>query len=465
MNNYDVVVIGAGPGGYVCAIQASQLGLKTAIVEKQYMGGVCLNVGCIPSKALLKNASVAHLLRKEAKTFGFKFDNLELDYSAAVKRSRKVSGRLTAGVDFLMKKNKIDVFNGSAVLEAGKVVAVTDGDGKEEKIGYQNVVLATGAHSFTPPGWEVDGKKVLSYTEAILQETAPKSVVVIGGGAIGVEFSTVWSGYGVDVTIVEMQDHLVPSEDEDAVKVLAKALKKRGVKALVSTKVEKIETTKSGVKVTVSNADGTQELVAEQALVSIGFKPNVQNLGLETVGVKLTDRGFVEIDDSMKTNVDGVWAIGDVTGKLMLAHAASAMGMACAKNIAGKEAKPIDYRFIPRAVYSTPQVASFGYTEAQAKDAGFDLAVGTFNFQVNGKALGLDEGEGFVKILSDEKTGEILGASMVGPDVSELIPELVLAHNEELTAEEVAHAIHAHPTLSEVVMEAAHGVHGLPIHS
>ena len=465
MNNYDVVVIGAGPGGYVCAIQASQLGLKTAIVEKQYMGGVCLNVGCIPSKALLKNASVAHLLRKEAKTFGFKFDNLELDYSAAVKRSRKVSGRLTAGVDFLMKKNKIDVFNGSAVLEAGKVVAVTDADGKEEKIGYQNVVLATGAHSFTPPGWEVDGKKVLSYTEAILQETAPKSVVVIGGGAIGVEFSTVWSGYGVDVTIVEMQDHLVPSEDEDAVKVLAKALKKRGVKALVSTKVEKIETTKSGVKVTVSNADGTQELAAEQALVSIGFKPNVQNLGLETVGVKLTDRGFVEIDDSMKTNVDGVWAIGDVTGKLMLAHAASAMGMACAKNIAGKGAKPIDYRFIPRAVYSTPQVASFGYTEAQAKDAGFDLAVGTFNFQVNGKALGLNEGEGFVKILSDEKTGEILGASMVGPDVSELIPELVLAHNEELTAEEVAHAIHAHPTLSEVVMEAAHGVHGLPIHS
>ena len=464
MNQYDVVVIGAGPGGYVCAIRASQLGLKTAIVEKQKLGGVCLNVGCIPSKALLKNAEVAHTLRKESKTYGFSFDNLNLDYSVAVKRSRKVSSRLVAGVGYLMKKNNIDVIEGEASLDVNNTIVVNKNDGKEEKIGYQNVVLATGAHSFTPPGWQIDGEKVLSYSEAILQETSPRSAIIIGGGAIGVEFSTVWSGYGVDVTIVEMQSQLLPTEDPEAVKVLAKALKKRGVKQLTSTKVESIESAEDGAKVIVSNDEGTQELIADQALVAIGFKPNSKNIGLETAGVKIDQRGFVEIDDSMKTNVDGIWAIGDLTGKLLLAHAASAMGVACAENIAGKITKPIDYRFIPRAVYSHPQVASFGYTEAQAKEAGYDLDLGQFNFQANGKALGLDEGQGFVKIFSDKKTGEILGASMVGPDVSELIGELVLAANEELTAEEVAKSIHAHPTLSEVLMEAAHNVHGQTIH-
>lgn len=465
MEQYDVIVIGAGPGGYVSAIRAAQLGFKTAIVEKQWMGGVCLNVGCIPSKALLKNAEVAHTLRKEARTYGFSFDNLELDFSAAVKRSRKVSKRLVSGIGFLMKKNNIAVHMGTAKLTAKDSLDVTAEDGSVTQLQAKNIVIATGAHSLNIPAWGIDGEKVLSYKEAILQEKQPESVIVIGGGAIGVEFSTVWNSYGTAVTIVEMLPHVLPAEDAEAANVLAKEYKKRGIKIMASTKVESVEKTDTGVKVTVSNDKGEQVLEAEQALVAIGFRPNTEGIGLEEVGIKLNERGFVEIDDKMATNVPGIYAIGDITGKFLLAHVASAMGMVAAEAISGQETEALDYRMMPRATYSHPQVASFGYTEEQAKEAGYELNIGRFNFMANGKALGLNAGTGFAKIMSDAKTGEILGAALVGPDASELLPELTLAQGNELTAEEIARTVHAHPTLSEVVMEAAHGVEGSPIHS
>jgi dihydrolipoamide dehydrogenase len=464
MSNYDVIVIGAGPGGYVAAIRASQLGLKTAIIEKEFLGGVCLNIGCIPSKSLLKNADVAHLLRTGGRTFGFSFDNLELDFGKAVKRSRQVSGRLVKGVGFLMKKNKVDVHMGTATLTAKDSLTVTDAEGNTQDLKAKNIIVATGASPFVIPGVEIDGEKVVTYREAILQEKLPESVVIVGSGAIGVEFATIWNSYGVDVTIVEMLPRLVPLEDEEVSTELGKAFKKSKIKALTGHKVEAIETTKSGVKVTVSNEDGQQTIEAEQALMSIGFKPNVEGIGLEEVGVKLTDRGAIEIDERMATNVPGIWAIGDVTAKLMLAHVGSAQAMICAENIAGVETHTLDYEMMPRATYCHPQVASFGITEEQAKERGYEVNVGRFPFQANGKALGMNESAGWVKIVAEAKYGEILGAHMIGPEVTELLPELTIAQMMELTAAEIARNVHAHPTLSEVLMEAAHGVEGHAIH-
>jgi dihydrolipoamide dehydrogenase len=460
MNEYDVVVLGAGPGGYVAAIRASQLGLKTAIVEKQWLGGVCLNVGCIPSKALLKNADLAYTLRHRAKEFGISFDNLQLDYSVAVKRSRQVSNRLTKGVGFLMKKNNIDVIMGTAHIDAKNKISVVDAEGKKQEVTAKNIIVSTGAHSALIPGVEIDGDKVLTYWEAILQEKRPESVIIIGAGAIGVEFATVWNGYGTKVTIVEMLPRLVPLEDEEIGTELGKAFKKSGINILTGHRVLKVETLEKGVRVTVSNEEGEKVLEAEQALVAIGFKPNSANLGLKEVGVELDQRGFIKIDERMATNVPGIWAIGDVTGKLLLAHVASTMGIICAERIAGQESSTLDYRMMPRATYCHPQVASFGLTEAQAKEAGYEIKVGRFPFQANGKSLGMGESGGFVKIIADQKYGEILGAHMIGPEVSELLPELTLAQNMELTAEELAHNVHAHPTLSESLMEAAHDLLG-----
>src|SRR5512137_2779939 len=376
MSDYDVVVIGAGPGGYVCAIRAAHLGLKTAIVDKQWLGGVCLNVGCIPSKALLKNAEVAHTLRERGKEFGFSFENLTLDFSVAVKRSRQVSDRLVKGVGFLMKKNNIAVHIGTAKLTAKDAVSVTDKEGKVTDLKAKNIIVATGASSAVPGAWKVDGEKVVTYYEAILQERLPKSVIVIGSGAIGVEFSTVWSSYGVDVSIVEMLPRLVPLEDEEVSTELDKAFKKRGIKSLLGHKVESVEATTTGVKVTVSAEGQTKVLEADQALVAIGFRPNSKGLGLEDVGVKLSERGFVKVNEKMQTNVPGIWAIGDVTGKLMLAHVGSAMGIVCAENIAGADTVTLDYEMMPRATYCSPQVASFGMTEAKAKERGIAAKVG-----------------------------------------------------------------------------------------
>ncbi len=463
MSDYDVIVVGAGPAGYVAAIRAAQLGQKTAIIDKEFLGGVCLNVGCIPSKALLKNAEVAHTLRERGKEFGFSFENLKLDYSVAVKRSRQVSERLVKGVGFLMRKNNIDVHMGTARLTAKDTVSVIGKDGQTSQHTGKNIIIATGASAAVPGAWKIDGEKVVTYLEAILQEKQPKSVIVIGSGAIGVEFSTVWNSYGVDVTIVEMLPRLVPLEDEEISAELAKAFKRRGIKALTGNKVEAVETTPSGVKVTVSSEGKTEALEAEQALVAIGFRPNSKGLGLEELGVKISERGFVEVDERMATNVPGIWAIGDVTGKLMLAHVGSAMGIVCAENIAGAETIKLNFEMMPRATYCQPQIASFGLTEAQAKERGIGVKIGRFPFQANGKALGLGESSGWIKLITEARYGEILGAHLIGPEVTELLPELTIAQMMELTSAEIARNVHAHPTLSEVLMEAGHGAEGHPI--
>lgn len=464
MSDYDVMILGAGPGGYVCAIRCAQLGLKTAVVEKQWMGGVCLNVGCIPSKALLKNAEVAHTLRERGKDFGFSFENLQLDYAAAVKRSRQVSGRLTKGVSFLMKKNNIDVIMGTGKVNGQGRVQVTNSEGNNQEFETRNIVLATGAYTAMIPGVKVDGKRILTYQEAILQESRPESVIIIGAGAIGAEFATVWSSYGTQVTLVEMLPRVLPLEDEEISTELAKAFGKRGIQILTSHRVLSVEAGENAVTVRVSSEEGEKTLQADQALISIGFKPNTRDIGMETAGIELSERGFIKIDQRMATNVPGVWAIGDVTGQLLLAHVASAQGIICAENIAGAETITLDYRMMPRATYCQPQVASFGYTEAQAKEAGYDIKIGRFNFIANGKALGLGDYAGWVKLITDAKYGEILGAHMIGPDVSELLPELSLAQRMELTSEEIARNVHAHPTLSEVLMEAAEAAEGHPIH-
>jgi dihydrolipoamide dehydrogenase len=460
MSNYDVIVIGAGPAGYVGAIRAAQLGLNTAIVDKQWLGGVCLNIGCIPSKALLKNAEVIHTLRERGKEFGFSIENFEVDYSVAVKRSRKVSDRLTKGVGFLMKKNKIDVHMGTAEFVDQNSIEVTDSDGKAQTLQGKNIIIATGASSIVPSGWEVDGKHILTYVEAILQEHLPKSVIVIGSGAIGVEFATIWNSYGVDVTIVEMLPKILPLEEQEVSAELAKAFKKQGINVLTNHKVTSLELKDDSVEVKTETDGEENTLNAEQALIAIGVKPNSDSLGLEKIGVKLDDKGMVEIDDRMATNVPGVWAIGDVTGKLMLAHVGSAQGIVCAENIAGQESIILDYEMLPKVTFSQPQVASFGLSEAAAEERGYEVKVGRFPFQANGKALGLGDSAGWVKIITDAKYGEILGAHMIGPEVTELLPELTLAQMMEITTAEIAQNVHAHPTLSEVLMEAAHGAEG-----
>ena len=464
MASYDVLVIGAGPAGYVAAIRAAQLGNKVAIIDKEFLGGVCLNVGCIPSKALLKNAEVAHTLRTKGEEFGFSFSNLKLDYASAVKRSRQVSDRLVKGVDYLMKKNKIDVHMGTAMLTAKDTVSVKPKKG--EAVGHKakNIIIATGASPLSVPGVEPDGEQVLTYWPAILQETLPKSVIIVGGGAIGLEFATVWSSYGSQVTLVEMLDRIAPLEDEEVSKELAKAMTKDGITVKTGTKLEKVEKTKTKVKVSVSGKGGQETLEAEQVLLAIGFRPNTKDLGLEQLGVKLGRRGEILIDDRMATNVPGIWAIGDVTAKLMLAHVGSAMGIVCAENIAGVETIRLDYSMMPRATYCHPQVASFGLTEAQAKEAGYEVKVSRFNFQANGKALGLADYAGWVKLITDSRYGEILGAHMIGPEVTELLPELTIAQMAELTAAEISRNVHAHPSLTEVLMEVAHVAEGHAIH-
>jgi dihydrolipoamide dehydrogenase len=464
MENYDVIVIGAGPAGYVCAIRATQLGLKTAIIDKQWLGGVCLNVGCIPSKSLLRNADIAHILRERGKEFGFSFDNLDLDYGVAVKRSRQVSDRLTKGVGFLMKKNNVTVHMGTARITAPDSVSVTDSEGKSAELKTKNIVVATGSSTIIPPTWKVDGKQILTYLEAILQPGLPKSAIIIGAGAIGVEFATIWNSYGVPVTIVEMLPRLLPLEDEEVSVELAKAFARRKIDIRVGHRVESLEATPQGVTLRASSEKGEIALQAEQALVAIGFRPNSRELGLEQLGVKISDRGAIEIDERMATNIPGIWAIGDVTAKLMLAHVGSAQGIICAENIAGAETIQLNYEMLPRATYCQPQVASFGMTESQAKERGLDVKVGKFPFQANGKALGLGDYNGWVKIITDAKYGEILGAHLIGPEVTELLPELTIAQMMELTTAEIARNVHAHPTLSETLMEAAHAAEGHSIH-
>lgn len=461
---YQVIVLGAGPAGYVAAIRAAQLGLKTAIVEKEALGGVCLNVGCIPSKALLYNAEVVHTLKERGKEFGFSFENLQIDYGVAFQRSRQVSSRLVKGVGFLMKKNNIDVYEGIGALKDRNTVHVALNDGTEEDLQAENVILAVGAHPGAIPGIEIDGERIITYLEAILSETVPERAIIVGAGPIGMEFAYVWANYGVEVTIVEMLPHLLPNEDPEVSDVVEKAYRKLGIKFYTEMAVKAAEVTENRVRATLQNGETIE---ADQMMVAIGFKPNVASLGLEgDLELEQNQWGGIAVDGGMRTSIPNIYAIGDLVAPegLMLAHIGSAMGLVAAETIAGHPTISLDYRMLPRATYCQPQVASFGYTEAQAQEAGYEINVGKFPFQPNGKALGMGEREGFVKIVADARYGEILGAHMVGPSVTELLPELTLARMNELTAEEIARNVHAHPTLSEVVMEAAHGVEGSPIH-
>jgi dihydrolipoamide dehydrogenase len=462
---FDVLVIGGGPGGYVAAIRAAQLGLKTAVVEREALGGVCLNWGCIPSKALLRNAELLNIIHEQSKDFGFSFDGFSADFEKAYKRSRQVSQRLVKGVGFLMKKNNIEVISGAARLASPTSVVVEPGGATVEA---KHIILATGARNRTFPGMETDGERVLGYREAIVLQESPKSLVVIGTGAIGVEFAYVHRAYGAQVTLVEMLPRILPLEDEEVSQELEKLYGKMGFDVRTNTRVERIERTDDGVRVHAQNAAGEAVTFdAEKALVAVGVQPNVEDLGLEAVGVKTRKGGFVEIDRFMRTSVPTIYAVGDVTGKLMLAHVASAMGMVAAEHIAGHETQGFaddDYLFMPRAVYCQPQVASMGLSEQQAIERGYTISVGRFPFMPNGKALGLNEKNGWVKVVADKRYGEILGVHMIGPEVTELLPEFVLAHNNELTAHEIARSVHAHPTLSEVLMEAAHAVDGQAIH-
>lgn len=469
---YDVIVLGSGPGGYVAAIRAAQLGLKTAIVERESLGGVCLNWGCIPTKALIHNAEVLETLH-HAGDFGFSFDNLQVDFGAAVKRSRGIVDRQTKGVAFLMKKNKIDVIQGQGAFTDAHTLKVTPSefvpDAPERTVTAANFIIATGARARSLPGTQIDGEKIIQYRDAVVLDDVPEKMIVVGSGAIGMEFSYVYNSYGSEITVIEMLDQVLPLEDSDVAAEVQKAFNKSGIKTLTSTRTEKVEITDSGVTVTVKNLkdNSEQTLTADKVLMAIGIQPNSESIGLDAAGVTPDKRGFIEVDANMRTNVGHIYAIGDVTGKLALAHVASAMGIVAAETIAGAETLPIPaerYQFMPRCTYCNPQVASLGMTEAQAKEAGHEIKVGKFPFMPNGKAQALNERTGFVKIIADAKYGEILGAHLVGSGVTEMLPELSLAQFMEITPAEIARNIHAHPTLSEVLMEAAHAVEGHPIH-
>ncbi|AKE38215.1 Dihydrolipoyl dehydrogenase [Corynebacterium camporealensis] len=461
--HFDVVVLGAGPGGYVSAIRAAQLGKKVAVVEKQYWGGVCLNVGCIPSKALLKNAEVAHIFNHQAKDFGISGD-VEMSFEAAHKRSRKVSAGIVKGVHYLMKKNKITEINGLGSFKDDKTIEITEGDDEGKTITFDNCIIATGSVVKSLPDVEIGGN-IVSYEEQILDEEAPDSMVIVGAGAIGMEFAYVLANYGVDVTIVEFMDRVLPNEDKDVSKAIAREYKKLGVKLLTGYKTTSIKDNGDDVTVEVESKDGkkTDSLTVDRCMVSIGFAPRVKGFGLENTGVELTDRGAIDVDERMRTNVDGIYAIGDVTMKLQLAHVAEAQGVVAAETIADAETELLgDYQMMPRATFCNPQVASFGYTEEQAREKFSDreIKVASFPFSANGKAAGLNETAGFVKLVADGEFGELLGGHMVGSNVSELLPELTLAQRFDLTAEEIGRNVHTHPTLSEAIKEAAEGIGG-----
>lgn len=458
--HYDVVVLGAGPGGYVAAIRAAQLGLSVGIVEEKYWGGVCLNVGCIPSKALLRNAELAQIFTRQADVFGMHGD-VSFDYGAAFDRSRQVADGRVKGVHFLMKKNKITEYDGRGVFKDAHTMEVTLSGGKTEEITFENAIIATGATVKLLPGVELS-ENVVTYETQILSRDLPQKMVIVGAGAIGMEFGYVLRSYGVDVSIVEFMDRALPNEDADVSREITKQYKKLGIPIHTSAKVETVTDNGNSVTVTYTDKDGKKQSVdADRVMMSVGFAPRLDGFGLETTGVEVTERGAIAIDDYMRTSVPNLFAIGDVTAKLQLAHVAEAQGVVAAEAIAGAETMPLgDYRMMPRATFCQPQVASFGLTEAQARDEGHDVVVSTFPFTANGKAHGLGEPVGFVKLIADSAYGELLGGHLIGPDVSELLPELTLAQKWDLTASELARNVHTHPTLSEALQEAFHGLTG-----
>ena len=459
VTHYDVVVLGAGPGGYVAAIRAAQLGLNTAVVENKYWGGVCLNVGCIPSKSLLRNAELAHIVTKQAKTFGISGE-ATFDYGVAYDRSRKVADGRVAGVHFLMKKNKITEIHGRGTFTDANTMSVELNDGGTETVTFDNAIIATGSSTRLVPGTSLS-ENVVTYEEQILSRELPGSIIIAGAGAIGMEFGYVLSNFGVDVTIVEFLPRALPMEDAEVSKEIEKQFKKLGVKVLTGTKVEAINDDGSQVTVTVSKDGNSSDLKADKVLQAIGFAPNVEGYGLEAAGVALTDRKAINVDDYMRTNVPHIYSIGDVTGLLQLAHVAEAQGVVAAETIAGAETLALgDYRMMPRATFCQPQVASFGLTEQQARDDGYDVKVAKFPFTANAKAHGVGDPSGFVKLIADGKYGELLGGHLIGHDVSELLPELTLAQKWDLTAGELARNVHTHPTMSEALQECFHGLIG-----
>ncbi|WP_329459527.1 dihydrolipoyl dehydrogenase [Streptomyces sp. NBC_01497] len=458
--HFDVLVLGAGPGGYTAAVRSAQLGLSTAVVEERYWGGVCLNVGCIPSKALLRNAEMVQFVTNEAEAYGISTGGeVSVDYGPAYRRSRKVADGRVRGVHYLMKKNSITQFDGRGTFTDDHSLTVTYADQRTETVTFDHCIIASGATPRLLPGTSLS-QRVVTYESQILSETLPESIVIAGAGAIGVEFAYVLRSYGVAVTIVEFLDRVVPLEDEEISKELAKHYRRLGIEVLTGTAVESIDDSGPRVRVTVSKNGERRTLETDKVLQAIGFAPNVQGFGLENAGVRLTQRGAIDVDGRCRTNVPHLFAIGDVTAKLMLAHAAESMGVVAAETIAGAETMELDYTMIPRATYCQPQIASFGWTEAQARERGFDVRVATFPFSANGKANGLGQAFGFVKIISDGTHGELLGGHLIGPEVTELLPELTLAQQWDLTVHEVARNVHAHPTLGEAVKEAIHGLAG-----
>jgi dihydrolipoamide dehydrogenase len=460
MADFDLVVLGAGPGGYVAAIRAAQLGKKVAVVEKQYWGGVCLNVGCIPSKALLRNAEIAHIITHEKKTFGIEGD-ATMSYGPTHARSRSVADASAKGVHYLMKKNKIEEIDGWGTITSATSLDVAQADGSKRSVTFDHLIIATGATVRMLPGMQVSDN-VVTYEEQILDADLPSSIIIGGSGAIGVEFAYVMKNFGVDVTIVEFLDRMVPTEDPDVSKELLRQYKKLGVTVLLSTAVKNVEDTGSGVRVTVAPAAGGDETVleADKFLAAFGFAPRTEGYGLESLGLQMTERGAIAVDGRGRTSVPNVFAIGDVTAKLMLAHTAEAMGVVAAETIADAETMELNFDMIPRATFCQPQIASFGYTEAQAREKGYDVKTASFPFSANGKARGMAEGVGFVKIVADAEHHELLGAHLIGPEVTELLPTLTLAQQWDLTADEVARNVFAHPTLGEAMKEAIEGIAG-----
>ncbi len=462
MSKYDVIVLGSGPGGYVTAIRASQLGFKTAVIEKENLGGVCLNWGCIPTKALLKSAQVFEYL-KHAEDYGLKVKEYDKDFDAVVNRSRNVADGMSKGVQFLMKKNKIDVLEGFGKLKPGKKVDVTDKDGKTTEYSADHIIVATGARSRELPSLPQDGKKVIGYREAMTLPKQPKKMIVVGSGAIGIEFAYFYNAMGTEVTVVEFMPNIVPVEDQDVSKQLERTFKKSGVKIMTSAEVTSVDTSGKGVKATVKTKKGEEVLEADIVLSAVGIKTNIENIGLEDVGIAV-DRDKILVNDYYQTNIPGYYAIGDVTPGQALAHVASAEGILCVEKIAGMHVEPLDYGNIPGCTYCIPEVASVGLTEKQAKEQGYDLKVGKFPFSASGKAKASGTPDGFVKVIFDAKYGEWLGCHMIGAGVTDMIAEAVVARKLETTGHEVLKAVHPHPTMSEAVMEAVADAYDEVIH-
>lgn len=460
--NYDVIVIGSGPGGYVTAIRASQLGLKTAIIERENLGGICLNWGCIPTKALLKSAQVFEYLN-HSKEYGISADNIKADFGAVIKRSRDVADGMSKGIQFLMKKNKIDVIMGTATVKAGKKVEVKAADGKVSTVEAKHIIIATGARSRVLPNLPQDGKKIIGYREAMNLPKQPKTMVVVGSGAIGVEFAYFYATMGTKVTIVEFMPNIVPVEDEEVSKQLEKSLKKIGIEIMTEASVESVDTKGDISKVNVKTKTGNVVLEAEIVLSAVGIEANITGLGLESVGIA-TDKGKIVVDKYYATNVPGYYAIGDCVPGQALAHVASAEGITCVEKIAGVHTEPIDYNNIPGCTYCQPEVASVGMTEKQAKEKGYTLKVGKFPFSASGKASASGAKDGFIKLIFDAKYGELLGAHMIGANVTEMIAEIVAIRKLETTGHELIKTIHPHPTMSEAIMEAAAAAYGEVIH-